>query len=371
MEIARVPESSFFGVERLVFIVRASALKTVFLLTGALLGLIGGRNAYAEDGALIIPMNWVGRSTEAPASVPFSPTPGGAVSQGLLLALDPSQVVFDNGTYTPQANKDVTPAGNEWASWRQWHGSCFDTYEVRHLRATFNLPTEVNDVSDLILFSPFYTAHGDIIPINDNVYVYLNGTFIGRKGTSYGATNLGVQGTAPFANETDGWFQNGSFGGASVSALQPGLNTVDFVAEEYCGREGSGGNGMGRLDLKLVTGQAHVVNDLVALSSLTKACSRTAVAGGPAGTCVFQARFTNTSSTPINAPFFQVTQLSGGNLLLNADGGPGGVGATLTPDVGADRVLTPGETFTTEFDIGLQAWAAFTFFVDLWGVTGP
>jgi hypothetical protein len=41
-------------------------------------------------------------------------------------------------------------------------------------------------------------------------------------------------------------------------------------------------------------------------------------------------------------------------------------GATLTPDVG-DRVLSPGETVTVGFVIGLQTQAPFTFFVELFG----
>ncbi len=76
-------------------------------------------------------------------------------------------------------------------------------------------------------------------------------------------------------------------------------------------------------------------------------------------------------STSIHDPVFQVTQASGGNLLLNADGGPGGVGAFLTPDVGPDAILSPDESLTTGFVIGLQKRVRFTFFVDLLGVPGP
>jgi hypothetical protein len=43
----------------------------------------------------------------------------------------------------------------------------------------------------------------------------------------------------------------------------------------------------------------------------------------------------------------------GGNLLLNADGGPGGLGNRLTPDVGPDGAWTPGETVEVAFKIGL------------------
>ena len=60
------------------------------------------------------------------------------------------------------------------------------------------------------------------------------------------------------------------------------------------------------------------------------------------------ATFTNTSDTAIGNPFFEVTDLSGGNVLVNADAGPGGPGATLSPDVG-DGILSPGESTTVTF----------------------
>jgi hypothetical protein len=61
-----------------------------------------------------------------------------------------------------------------------------------------------------------------------------------------------------------------------------------------------------------------------------------------------------------------VTELSGDNLLLNADEGTQGVGATRTPEVG-DHVLAPGETVTVDFIIGLQTQERFRFFVNLFG----
>jgi hypothetical protein len=79
---------------------------------------------------------------------------------------------------------------------------------------------------------------------------------------------------------------------------------------------------------------------------------------------VITATYENTSDTPIRNPFFEVTEINGQNLLLNADEGPAGVGATLSPDVG-DGVLSqrnvlappgpfptfPGETIQVEFVI--------------------
>ena len=75
-----------------------------------------------------------------------------------------------------------------------------------------------------------------------------------------------------------------------------------------------------------------IVNNLVALApGLRTSSNSTPVPGGPAGTFTITATFTNTSTTPLHFPFFGVSKLSGGNLLLNADGSPGGVGATATP----------------------------------------
>jgi hypothetical protein len=68
--------------------------------------------------------------------------------------------------------------------------------------------------------------------------------------------------------------------------------------------------------------------------------------------------FTNESADPIGRPVFEVFELSSGNLLLNADGGPCGAGATLTPDVGDDR-LSSGEAMTVTFVIGLRQRSPF------------
>jgi hypothetical protein len=73
------------------------------------------------------------------------------------------------------------------------------------------------------------------------------------------------------------------------------------------------------------------------------------------------ATFTNTSTTAVKNPFFEVTELTGRNVLLNADEGRGRVGATLSPDVG-DGVLSPGESMTVTFRIRLRTQNPFQFF---------
>ena len=107
-----------------------------------------------------------------------------------------------------------------------------------------------------------------------------------------------------------------------------------------------------------------VVNDLVTMSDMTTSCCDD-------DTYVITATFTNSSTVPIQGPFFEVISLATGNVLLeNADGGPGGVGATLTPDVG-DGILSPGEPMTVTFVIRLLTRQTFWFHVDLRGEPGP
>jgi probable HAF family extracellular repeat protein len=108
-----------------------------------------------------------------------------------------------------------------------------------------------------------------------------------------------------------------------------------------------------------------VVNASLATAPLKTSFNGTPVLDAPAGTLSLRATFTNTGSTPIRNPVFKVTSLTGGNLLLNADGGPGGVGANLSPEI----VVRPQESWTTEFVIGLQARQRFEFFVDVTGVS--
>jgi hypothetical protein len=110
-----------------------------------------------------------------------------------------------------------------------------------------------------------------------------------------------------------------------------------------------------------------LVNNFVTLDpALETVLEPTPVPGGPAGTFTITAIFTNTSDTPLRFPFFTVTELSGDNLLLNADEGIMGVGATVTVE-GGNAIFSPGETVAVDFLIGLHTQERFTFFVDLFG----
>jgi hypothetical protein len=76
--------------------------------------------------------------------------------------------------------------------------------------------------------------------------------------------------------------------------------------------------------------------------------------------------FRNQSDTRVRNPFFEVVELGNGNVLVNADGTRNRVGATLSPDVG-DGDLSPGESMTVTFDLGLRNRDAFEFRVAFHG----
>jgi hypothetical protein len=73
---------------------------------------------------------------------------------------------------------------------------------------------------------------------------------------------------------------------------------------------------------------------------------------------------------PLSDLYVQVAELTNGNLLRNAIGGPGGVGATLNVgliDDYADGILQKTESVRVPFSICLKSFSRFRFFVDVYG----
>ena len=87
------------------------------------------------------------------------------------------------------------------------------------------------------------------------------------------------------------------------------------------------------------------------------------------GVYTISATFKNKSTDVLTDPFFQVAELAYRRsptepaelVLLNADGGPGRVGAKLT----IPGVIDPGHQFTVIFEIGLPRRKQLDFFVIL------
>jgi hypothetical protein len=124
--------------------------------------------------------------------------------------------------------------------------------------------------------------------------------------------------------------------------------------------------------------QPQVVNDLVSFVPLSgtfqTSSNTTGCPAGFVGTFRFSARLTNqNSSPPLTSLLVQVITLTNGNLLGNAEAGPGGVGARLSvPRHGGflDGVLEPNESTDVPFIICLTNKSRFTFFVDVSGIVG-
>jgi len=85
----------------------------------------------------------------------------------------------------------------------------------------------------------------------------------------------------------------------------------------------------------------------------------------PAGVFTCTAAFTNITDTSFSNVFFKVNTLTGGNTVLNALDG-GGEGSRIA----APAVLNPGESFVSEFEIGLENPRPFEFFVNAFGIPG-
>ncbi|MEK7277312.1 MAG: IS21 family transposase, partial [Chloroflexota bacterium] len=133
---------------------------------------------------------------------------GAGVSAGLQLPTYPENV-WDQGT---------------WAYWPQR-----TAVDIRHFKATFTFPVGLDPATtQLKLYYPYYPS--DAIPINDNLYVYVNGVHQFTGGTSYNAGRC-------CGFPTDGWYIPD---GVTLTGFQADTNTIDIITEEYANWGGLG-----------------------------------------------------------------------------------------------------------------------------------
>lgn len=106
----------------------------------------------------------------------------------------------------------------------------------------------------------------------------------------------------------------------------------------------------------------ELINDSLSLDDLDTAFDP-GDTRAPAGVFTIDATFSNISTDSFFDVFFEVAELTGGNEVLNADGGPGGVGSQVSVPGDVDS----GDTFVQTFEVGLQEASPFRFFVDAFG----
>ncbi len=106
----------------------------------------------------------------------------------------------------------------------------------------------------------------------------------------------------------------------------------------------------------------ELINDALSLDDLDTAFDP-GDTRAPAGVFTMQATFLNLSQGKIEDIAFEVVDLTRNNLLLNADGGPGGEGSRIS----IPGEVEPGDSFSVDFEIGLQEASPFRFFVDAFG----
>ena len=125
-------------------------------------------------------------------------------------------MVWDSGTYTPDDRRDEgLSAARSWASWDQ-----LAAVDCHLFSLTIELPA--CGWSGVELTSPWFGG----VPINDNLYVLVDGVLVWEGGTSYGIVN----GDGPA--ETDGWLES-PIEALPATLLGSGVVTIDLVVEEH------------------------------------------------------------------------------------------------------------------------------------------
>jgi hypothetical protein len=226
----------------------------------------------------------------------------------------------------------------------------------------------------------FNSSYSDPVQANDHNLFGVNGD-AGVEGFSPGPSDLvpplGV-GLPDILNPT--LAANG--GPTLTHALVLGSPALDAIPATDPGCTGTDQRGVPRpqgvgCDIGAVEGGAPaVVNERVTLVPLPATMQTSANASGCppgfVGTFRFTAQLTaQAPSPPLVALLVEVATLSNGNLVQNAVGGPGGVGARVAvPLQGgvADGLLSANEAVEVPLVVCLRQKTPFQFFVDVLGV---
>lgn len=184
--------------------------------------------------------------------------------------------VWDEGDYFSKYKTENGNMSYAWASWKHWGKpdsiEVKGEYSIRRFSTYVNLTPSKLDSSDSIILAPNDELgnFSYLFPINDNVFVFVNGelafwggTDVAAGGNQYGALNRNrfmgrngitvrngvnalLKGTYP---HTDGWCIDLEENKDDINIkplLNPGFNRIDIIADDYWE-----GGGMNRLNLYL------------------------------------------------------------------------------------------------------------------------
>jgi hypothetical protein len=160
------------------------------------------------------------------------------LANGFAIPLDPMQVVWDNGTIDAGAGSF---SGLSYASWP--HMAATNGYvDLRRFQATFEVPDQY-EVVEANVASKDYPGR---IPINDNLYVFVNqslqfwgGTIMGEPLATYDKVFQGMPGVSVVGHPTDGMGTGGWYipvsdlTAVSPSAITSGANVLDVFVEQF------------------------------------------------------------------------------------------------------------------------------------------
>jgi len=173
--------------------------------------------------------------------------------------LTPDALVWDGGPsgyYTGYSERtDIS-----WASWictQNQLGKSLTGTDLRRFNATFDIPAGYTVTGGTL--GSVNTGYGDVIPMNDNIYIFVNEELIFWGGTIsiaqldptrtefLGVARRDTEPQDPLSfPETDGWHMSGTFPAIPSGLFVEGPNELDVFAEELWT-----GGGMHELGLTL------------------------------------------------------------------------------------------------------------------------
>lgn len=213
---------------------------------------------------------------------------------------------------------------------------------------------------NLVVGSVYAGTYGSILAEGNLMGTDRTGTrIIGGGGLRGSEASLSVGGGDPQARNV--------LLGVTLSRSS-GSISGNYFGVDVSGERPMGSGGVNLIQVSFYSGANNLfstnVNGALTVDNYMTTYDPTPAPSAPAGVYTIRATFTNQSTEDLPPLRYLITELSAGNVVLNALSGPEGSGGVvaMTEDVAA------GETFTIDFMIGLQEQVPFNFFVDAYAL---